>query len=573
MRLGTFGKEYGSAGAAGAFFETMKDRLVKHIEKVLSDLSAEGAFGEASPPEVTLSIPKREAHGNFATNVALALGKAAGKNPREIAGMIKERLGDAGGLVARSEVAGPGFLNFFLQSGGLFSVLERIEREGDAFGRVPDGKDRRVLVEFVSANPTGPLHIGHGRGAVHGDALASVLDAGGFSVSREYYINDAGVQIANLGRSTFLRYRQLIEGKDEPLPEGLYQGDYVREHALALRKERGDGLTREDVPDIAAWTAARIQAEIVDDLAALGVRMDTYFSEKSLYERGVVDEKISALSDQGLAYEEDGALWFKTTAFGDEKDRVLVKSSGEKTYIAADMAYHADKFDRGFEELIDVWGADHHGYVARMKAAVQAMGRPPEAFTAMLVQMVNLVRSGERVSMSTRAGEFVTLRELVDEVGKDATRFFFLARRYDSQLDFDIDLAKEQSNKNPVFYVQYMHARVHSLFSKAAAEGVTPPRFADIDPALLDQAEEARIARHLAELPEVVRRSSQSREPHRLTTYLSDLAGMFHPYYFKHRILGEDRGLTAARLHLCGAVGQVARNALAILGISAPESM
>ncbi|MCZ7586913.1 MAG: arginine--tRNA ligase [Deltaproteobacteria bacterium] len=550
----------------------MKEKLTGIIKSALGELAAEGLVpGGGAEPQ--LSIPKHEGHGDYATNVALSLAKSAGKPPRAIAEALAEKIGDGGGLLSRVEIAGPGFLNFFLRKAGLFDVVKRIEEQGDAFGRVDAGAGRRVLVEFVSANPTGPLHVGHGRGAVQGDALASVLAAAGYAVAREYYVNDAGVQIQNLGRSTFLRYRQLIEGRDEPLPEGLYQGDYIRDHARALREERGDGVTEDDVPEISQWTAQRILAEIDGDLGALGVRFDGYFHEHTLYDAGAVDRCLDDLRARDLAYEQDGALWFRTTKFGDEKDRVLVKSGGEKTYLAADIAYHADKLRRGYDELIDIWGADHHGYIPRMKAAIEALGKNPDTLSVMLIQMVSLLRAGERVSMSTRAGEFVTLRDLTDEVGADATRFFFLMRRYDSQLDFDVDLAKEQSNKNPVYYVQYMHARVCSIYAKMAQEGRAAPAPSDEDFARLTEPEEAQIAQFLAELPDVVARAAQSREAHRLTTYLSDLAGMFHPYYFKHRVLVDDERLMSARLRLCTAVRQVTRNVLGILGLSAPETM
>ncbi|MBZ0273315.1 arginine--tRNA ligase [bacterium] len=581
----------------------MKDRLAENISAVLAALAADSYFPNAAPPNVELTIPKLEAHGDYATNVALIAAKGAGKNPHDVAREIVKRLGDAGGLIERTQIAGPGFINFFLKKAGLFDVIRRVAAERYHFGRVDDGADRRVLVEFVSANPTGPLHIGHGRGAVTGDALSRVLAAAGFHVSREYYINDAGVQIETLGRSTWLRYRQLIDKKNEPLADGLYQGAYIREHARALRAERGGGLTEADIPMIAQFAAGRILKEIEDDLAAIGVTFDHFYSERSLHERGLVRQKLEALKASGLAFEQDGALWFRSTHYGDEKDRVLVKSTGETTYLAADVAYHGDKIDRGFDQLIDIWGADHHGYIARMKAAIGALGRDPHMLTCLLIQMVNLLRGGERVSMSTRAGEFVTLRELTGEVGADATRFFFLMRRHDSQLDFDVDLAKDRSNKNPVFYVQYMHARICSVFAKAAEAGIDVPDAdailaagaggdnigdampivetilakpkgdAGINLSRLGESEEVQIAQHLAELPNVVRRAALDREPHRLTVYVMELAGMFHPYYFQHRIISDDAELTRTRLAFLWAIRQATRNVLAILGISAPETM
>ncbi len=550
----------------------MKDQLAAKIGEALARAAAEWGV-DAPVPDVQLTIPKHADHGDYATNVAMMFAKVAGKNPREIATKLVEQLGYAGGLVRRCDIAGPGFINFFVNTASVFDVVRRIEAEGASFGRTAVGVGRRVLVEFVSANPTGPLHIGHGRGAVVGDALASLLDAAGFAVEREYYVNDAGLQIQTLGRSTYLRYRQLIDGVTGPLEQGLYQGDYMIDHARALRAERGDGVTEADIPEISLWTGARILREILDDLAALGVRFDRCFSEKTLYDAGTVDRALQTLRDGGFAFDEEGALWLDTVRFGDEKNRVLVKSNGEKTYLAGDVAYHANKIDRGFDELIDIWGADHHGYVARMKAAIAALGRDPNALSVLLIQMVSLMRGGERVSMSTRAGEFYTLQELREEVGRDSTRWFFLMRRYDAQLDFDVDLAKERSNKNPVFYVQYMHARICSIFAKAAEAGVSIPRAADVDFAKLTAPEEVEIAQRLAELPNVVTQSALAREPHRLTVYLSELAGLFHPYYFQHRILTDDAALTAARLALCAAVKQATANALAILGINAPETM
>lgn len=551
----------------------MKERLQKEIDQALAHLAREGWFPITAAPATALTIPKRPEHGDYATNAAMALGKIAGKNPRDLAAALVNALGDAGGLIERAEIAGPGFINFFVRSAGLFDVLGRVETEGDAYGRTDTGAGRRVLVEFVSANPTGPLHIGHGRGAVNGDVLASLLDWAGHAVEREYYINDAGLQIQTLGRSTWLRYRQIIEGKIEPLPEGLYQGDYMLDHARALREERGDGVGEDAIPEISLWTGGRILLEILDDLGKLGVRFDRCFSEKTLHDDGTVAAKLAFLRDAGHAFDLDGALWFRTTEFGDDKDRVLIKSNGEKTYLAADVAYHANKIDRGFDELVDIWGADHHGYVARMRAAIAALGKSPDMLTVMLIQMVNLLRAGERVSMSTRAGEFYTLQELREEVGADAVRWFFLMRRYDAQLDFDVDLAKEQSNKNPVFYVQYMHARICSIFAKAAEAGVAVPCFADVDVTKLVEPEEIQIAQLIAEMPHIIAKSALEREPHRLTVYLSELAGTFHPYYFKHRILTDDAALSAARLALCAAVKQTTKNALAVLGISAPETM
>ncbi len=552
----------------------MKDKLIEIIEKAVADFAAKNLPEGVKPPKVGVSIPKHEGQGDYAANIAMPLAGLAKMKPLDIAEKIVAFIAIAD-PIEKIEIAPPGFINFFLKSTGHFDVLGRIEKEGNEYGRVDAGKGRRVLLEFVSANPTGPLHVGHARGAVFGDALAAVMQAGGFDVEKEYYVNDAGLQIKNLGRSTFERYRQLIDGEIKPLEDkNLYQGEYIVDHARVLREQRGDGLTEDDIPEIALWTAGRILDQIRGDLDAIGVNIEVYFSEKSLHDSGAVRKMIEDLRARDLAYDKDGALWFRSEdLWPGDSDRVLIKSGGEATYLTSDIAYHGDKINRGFDEMIDVWGADHHGYIPRMKAAIKALGKEPEMLSCMLIQMVNLTRGDERVSMSTRAGEFVTLREVVDEVGKDAARFFFLMRRHDSQLDFDLDLAKEQSNKNPVFYVQYMHARICSIFKKAAEEGVTVPAFADFDAAKLVEPEETQIAQHLLQFPEVVQRAAEQREPHRIPAYLSELAGMFHPYYFKHRIVGDDPALSAARLHLCGAVRRVTQNALALLGINAPETM
>ncbi len=553
----------------------MKEKLIAIIQEAVESFAAKHLEEGVKLPQVGVTIPKHKAHGDYATNIAMPLAGIAKMKPRDIAEELVSIIGDGGGLIEKTEIAGPGFINYFVKTGSHFDILRRIEKEGDSFGRVDAGKGIKVLLEFVSANPTGPLHVGHARGAVFGDALASIMNAGGYKVTKEYYINDAGLQIKNLGLSVFERYRQLISDEIKPLEnKDLYQGEYIIDHARALREKRGDDLSEEDIPELALWAAERILEEIRGDLAAIGVKIENYFSEKSLHDSGAIKKMLDDLREKDLVYEKDGALWFRSGDLwpGDE-DRVLIKSGGEATYMTSDIAYHAEKIGRGFDEMIDVWGADHHGYIPRMKAAIKALGKPPEMLTLMLIQMVNLTRGSERISMSTRAGKFVTLREVVKEVGKDAARFFFLMRRHDSQLDFDLDLAKEKSNQNPVFYVQYMHARICSIFAKAREGGVEIPSFDNIDTASLIESEETQIAQHLSQFPEVVRRAALQREPHRLTRYLSELAGMFHPYYYKHRIVGEDPALSAARLHLCGAVRQVARNALAMIDINAPVSM
>jgi len=438
------------------------------------------------------------------------------------------------------------------------------------------GKGQRVQVEFVSANPTGPLHIGHGRGAATGDAVARLLAAAGFDVQREYYINDAGNQVSTLGRSVLARMREL-RGEAVAFPEDGYRGEYVRDIAGELLTQQGESLlTMPDEEAAAACTAFGVEAmraRIEGDLAEFGVHFDNWYSEKSLYERGLVEKELGKLKELGLTYEADGALWLRTTAYGDDKDRVLIKANGDTTYFASDVAYHMEKFDRGFQRVIDVWGADHHGYVPRMKAMLAGLGHPPEDLEVLMIQMVNLLRGGQPVAMGKRSGEFVTLRDVLEEVGPDACRFFFLMRRSDSQLDFDLDLAKQQSSDNPVYYVQYAHARVCSLNRNAAENGVMVPAAGTADVAALGLEEELALARLLARYPETVEGAALHYEPHRLVFYLQELAAKFHSYYNRTRVLDAPPTVAGARLYLANAVKLVLANALELLGVKAPERM
>ncbi len=438
------------------------------------------------------------------------------------------------------------------------------------------GDGRRVQIEFVSANPTGPLHVGHARGAVTGDALASLLAATGHEVAREYYVNDAGNQMEMLGASTYARYAELC-GQPVAFPEDGYQGDYVREVAAAILASEGRRWMEADPAAARAHLRDQAGAMLLDgirrDTALLAIRFDEFVSERQLREAGLVDTTLAALAAAGHVYDADGARWFRSTTFGDDKDRPLVKSGGEYTYFAADIAYHREKYRRGFDRIIDVWGADHHGHVPRMKAAMTALGLDPARLEVVLVQIVSLTRAGEPVRMGKRSGEFVTLREVVEEVGADATRFFLLMRKSDAQLDFDLDLAKQRTAENPVFYVQYAHARVASVFRTAAELGLSRGDATAADPARLDQADELALIRRVAEFPEVVETSALELAPHRLVFFLMDLAGEFHRYYNRHRILGEDRGLAAARLLLAANVQKTIRAGLGMLGITAPDTM
>ena len=550
----------------------MKQQLTELIEHAVQNLLKSGVLPEMEIPEPQVTIPKERQFGDYATNLALTLSKKAGIPPRDLADALIRELGDGKGLILRSEIAGPGFINIFVDQAGMFRVLDTIEKAKDQFGQTDAGAGRRVQVEFVSANPTGPLHVGHGRNAVFGDTLARVMQAAGYQVAREYYVNDAGLQIQTLGKSTYLRYRQLL-GDTIEIPEGYYVGDYLIDVAKKLRDEKGDGLTEDDVDAIAQFAAAQILDSIRQDLGGIGVKFDNWFSEQTLHESGTIDRTLAWLKEEKLAYDKDGALWFATQPYGDDKDRVLIKSDSQKTYFAADVAYHADKYQRGFDLAINVWGADHHGYIQRMKAAVQALGRKPDDLDILLIQLVTLTRKGQVQQMSTRAGTFVLLSELAGEVGADALRYFYLMRRHDAQLEFDIDLALEQSNKNPVFYVQYMHARICSIFAKARRENVPVPTFDQVDLTLLTVPEEKELVRHLAEFPQMIAKAAQFREPHRLIGYVQELANKFHHYYHANRVISEDTNLTATRLLLCAAARQVLKNGLTLAGINAPESM
>ncbi|MDD2558651.1 MAG: arginine--tRNA ligase, partial [Desulfuromonas sp.] len=515
-------------------------------------------------------------HGDFAVNLAMMLAKPEKMAPRKIAEILVEQLNSAPTMWSRVEIAGPGFINFFLTSSSWFAILESVYRQGERYGACSIGAGKKVQVEFVSANPTGPLHIGHGRGAATGDAVASVLHEAGYVVQREYYINDAGNQMDTLGRSIYLRYLEL-QGQEVEFPSDCYQGDYVIAIAREIMVEKGEALLHQNVQEAVRYCARsggeEIRTGIDQDLRSFGVCFDNWYSEQSLYDRDLVSSGIKILSDRGHTYTEGGALWLRTTDFGDDKDRVLVRANGATTYFASDVAYHQEKYARGFDTVIDVWGADHHGYVPRMKAMLAALGEEPSRLQIILVQLVNLLRGSEPVAMSTRAGTFVTLREVLDEVGKDACRFFFLMRRSDSQLDFDLELAKQKNNENPVFYVQYAHARVCSINRKAAEEGIALPCGQDVDLSLLILEEELVLAKLLHRYPQIIEAAALHYEPHRITFYLQELAAKFHSYYNQQRVIVESPALTQARLYLVNAVKIVLVNALRVLGVSAPEQM
>jgi len=554
--------------------------MKQHIEELLKTVCLQcmhqGLLQRRELPDFSVIAPRSKEHGDLATNIAMLLAKTEKRPPRDIAQILVSQLEGRSDQVEKLEIAGAGFINFFLKHEAWHEVLHQIAEQGDRFGASEEGRNRKVMVEFVSANPTGPLHIGHGRGAALGDALARVLSFAGYEVVREYYINDVGNQMQNLGRSLYLRYLQIL-GHEVAFPDGLYQGTYLIDIARDLLHECGSTIAQmpeHDAIVLCTQHAAKVILDgIKQDLELFGVYFDNWFSERTLFDNNSVQKLLEHFRAAGLAYEAEGALWFRTSQFGDEKDRVMVKEDGTTTYFASDIAYHQHKFERGFSQIIDIWGADHHGYVPRLAAALRAMGQPDSALQVILVQMVNLLRDGIPVAMSTRSGEFVTLREVIDEVGTDAARFMFLTRRSDAQLDFDLEVAKKQNDENPVYYVQYAHARICSIIGFAAEKGIPLPEPSAVAIDLLTEPEERDIIKKLAEFPEVVAGSARAFEPHRIAVYLMELVGQFHRYYSLHRVISDNTALSMARLYLIRCISQVLRNGLALLGVSAPEKM
>ncbi len=554
----------------------MKQTVTEILLRALARAKEKGELKLETQPSITLDTPREKSHGDMSSTLALSMSKIEGMPPHKIAEIIRGDLEDTEGILEKTEIAGPGFINFFFKQDRWKQTLFDIEAEGSRYGLTDIGKGEKVLVEFVSANPTGPLHVGHGRGAAIGDALANLLAATGYDVQREFYINDAGRQIRLLAFSVWTRYQQSL-GNDVPFPEDGYHGSYIEEIAQAFAKNHGDKYLKvpfEKCVDVfGSFGKEAMLADIRTDLDAFGVRFDTWFSEGSLLADGSVQESIAELKERGHAYEKDGALWLRSTAFGDDKDRVIIKKDGEYTYLATDIAYHRNKLARGFTQLVNIWGADHHGYIPRVQAVIQAFGHPKDSLHVLLVQLVAILRHGQPVPMSKRAGNFVTLRDVVQDVGADAARFIFLTRRSDSHLDFDLDIAKEQSRENPVYYVQYAHARLASLMREAGSRGIAVPGKETVNVSLLDLEEEQNIIKALAKYPEVVEDAALAYEPHRLTYYLQDLAGLLHNYYFKHRVITEDAARTGAKLFLMKQVKTVIQGALKILGVNAPERM
>jgi len=554
----------------------MKEKLIILLGHALTACEAKGLWEVGALPYIEVDWTKDTAHGDYASNIAMVLASRLRKKPRQIAELICEHIQDDDNVIEKTEIAGPGFINFFIREAVWATCLADVERQGAGYGFIDVGGRKRVQVEFVSANPTGPLHIGHARGAVVGDVLANLLAATNHDIFREYYINDAGNQMNNLGRSVLYRYLQLL-GQEVEFPENCYQGDYINALAAQIVERDGDSHLKkahEDIiPLFTAYAAGIIMEGIKDDLGAFGIKFDLYFSERELYRDDGVAKLLKELQEKNFIYSEGDTLWFRTSDFGDEKDRVVVRQNGEPTYFAADIAYHRNKYARGFDTVIDIWGADHHGYIPRMMAGVQALGYDKNSLKIVLIQLVNLLRDGKPVAMSTRAGEFVTMREVVDEVGVDAARYNFLMRRSDSHLDFDLEVAKRQSNENPVYYVQYAHARICSISRTAREKNCHIPGYANADLSCLVLPEEIALIKTIIRFPEVMEGAARMLEPHRLTFYLNELAGMFHSYYNKNKVISDDQPLTGARLFLVMSIRTVLKNALTILGVSSPEKM
>ena len=588
--------------------ELLKETLQSLLKRALESLVDAGELSLDALPEIPIERSRDSAHGDYASPVAMGLARTARKSPRAIAELIVSRL-EASPVVAAVDIAGPGFINFTIAETARATLIDQILAAGEEFGRSFRGENRQVQVEFVSANPTGPLHVGHGRHAAYGAAVANLLAAVNFAVQREYYFNDAGRQMNILTVSVWLRYLEAC-GESPPFPANGYRGDYVRDMGRVLQARDGDTYkcatedVTNDLPEDEAqggdkevyidaligrakallgasgfeavhrFTLESQRAEICEDLEEFGVVFDRWYSEQTLVTSGAIDRATARLRAAGHAYDKDGAVWFRASEFGDEKDRVIVRENGQPTYFASDIAYHMEKFERGFVRVIDLWGADHHGYVARVKGAIEALGESPDNFDVLIMQFVTLYRDGKKMQMSTRSGEFITLRELRADVGNDAARYFYVLRRCEQHLDFDLDLAKSRSSDNPVYYIQYAHARICSVLREAGARGMGfDPKHAAVNASRLSEPHELALLRSLSRYPEVIESAASELEPHQLAYFLRELANDLHTYYNAHTFLVDDADLRTARLALVAATRQVLANGLAILGVSAPEEM
>jgi arginyl-tRNA synthetase len=586
----------------------LKETIQRLLTESIAQLQHEGVLGSEVSASIVVTRSRDLSHGDFACNIAMALAKAAGMAPRALAEKIVAAL-PADPALAKTEIAGPGFINFYLTSDTALNIIREILEQGERFGRSNIGAGEKIQLEFVSANPTGPLHVGHGRGAAYGATVASLMRAVGFDVDCEYYVNDAGRQMNILAVSVWLRYLQ-ENGIDIVFPSNAYKSEnYIYDIARGLKQDHGTAFVHStdtvmanipaDEPEggdkdehidalierahellgehyktVFAAGLNSILGDIREDLAEFGVHYETWYSEQSLADRGLIDKAVKQLQANDYIYEDKGALWFRSTAFGDEKDRVVVRDNGQPTYFASDIAYHLDKFERGYDRLINIWGADHHGYVARVKAAIKALGKDDNKIDILLVQFAILYRGAERIQMSTRSGSFVTLRELREEVGKDAARFFYVMRKCEQHMDFDLDLAKSQSNDNPVYYIQYAHARVCSVLRQLAEKNIVyDTAIGNDNLALLNESHENELITKLAAYPETLEKAAVNAEPHALAHYCRELANAFHSYYNAHAFISDDVELRNARLNLISATRQVLRNGLELLGVSAPESM
>ncbi len=555
--------------------QQIRDAVINSINKSVET----GELPSLEITDITIEIPREKGHGDFSTNVAMQITKTAKKAPRQIADTIIKNISTDGTYIEKVECAGPGFINFTLDNKYLYETISIIQQEKENYGRINIGNGKKVMVEFVSANPTGPLHMGNARGGALGDCIASVLDAAGYNVTREFLINDAGNQIEKFGTSLEARYIQLIKGKDAiEFPEDGYHGEDIAEHMKDFIAIHGDKYINTDSEErkkvFVNFALPRNIARIKEGLESYGIHFDVWFSEQTLHKSGEVAETIQLLKDRDCTVEKEGALWLKGSVIGSEKDEVLVRNNGIPTYFAADIAYHRNKFEkRGFEWVINLWGADHHGHVARMKAAMAALGIDPDRLDVVLFQLVRLYRNGEIARMSKRTGKSISLMDLVEEVGRDGVRFFFNTKASGSHLDFDLDLAVKESNENPVFYVQYAHARICSMFKLLESEGITIPSASEIKAELLDKPEELELIRKLSEYPDEVRISAETLEPSRLTRYVHEVASTFHSFYNACRVRGEEEELMKARLLLVDCTRTVIRNVLDLLSINAPERM
>ncbi|MEE8185208.1 MAG: arginine--tRNA ligase [Thermodesulfobacteriota bacterium] len=541
--------------------------LVTDILKgALDNCRKKGLLEVKEIPPVLLERPKKDEFGDYATNFAMIIASKENIPPRRVADIIAGAI-ETGDIVRKVEVAGPGFINLFMNKIYWIRILRDAVSKGEMYGKTDTGKGKKVLIEFISANPTGPLHIGHARGAVFGDTMANILEAVGFDVTREFYINDAGSQVKNLNESIFLK-RKEERGEAVKWDENHYRGEYIARLAAGV-----DNIKGESAEEIGEYALGEILNWIKRDLNDFNVRFDNWFSERGLYKTGKVDKLLDELRLKGFIEERDGAVWFRSIEFGDDKNRVVKRESGEPTYFASDIAYHYDKYERGFDSLINIWGADHHGYMPRIMAVVQALGHDKDSLRVVLVQMVTILRGGKPVTMSKRAGEYITLRDVLDEVGSDAMRFFFMMRKSDAQMEFDLELAKKQAPENPAFYVQYAHARINSIIEYAEEKSLELSGIRDADLNRLELKEEFDIIRFITLFPEIIGDAAQSLDPHRITFYLQELAGLFHSYYNRNRIVSDDIQLTKARLYLCSSIKVVLNNGLTLLGVSAPKKM